>query len=29
MKVAIQIVPITPNGFRGNPFTQIVTVTTP
>lgn len=26
MKVAIQIVPVTANGFRGNPFTQIATV---
>ena len=27
MKIAIQLVPISPNGFRGNPFTQTVTVT--
>lgn len=27
MKVAVQIYPITPNGFRGNPFTQTATVT--
>ncbi len=26
MKVAVQIVPITPNGFKGNPYTQIATV---
>lgn len=27
MKIAIQFVPVTPTGFRGNPFTRIVTVT--
>lgn len=27
MKIALQIVPVTPNGFRGSPFTQTVTVT--
>lgn len=27
MKLALQLVPVTPNGFRGSPFTQIVTVT--
>ena len=27
MKVAVQIVPVTPGGFRGNPITRIATVT--